>query len=253
MIERMRRINRVHFVGIGGSGMSGIAEVMLSLGYKVQGSDLRSNAVVERLLEYVERHGDRVLFVLAGSAPPLEVVGRLVPLFDSALSVVTCTRMDVAQIERVITVRHGTTGLRYALGAHEQGTLRPWARVRLFATLFDRSGGNVGAALHAWIAAVARVHDGCLDIAPQAPDLLGALADLRVEHDALLVQFALHKHIGLDRLARATGLAPARLRRETETLVRMGLLTRARTGTYALDRYVQHQVLHHLGDRGMLP
>ncbi len=49
MIERMRRINRVHFVGIGGSGMSGIAEVMLSLGYKVQGSDLRSNAVVERL------------------------------------------------------------------------------------------------------------------------------------------------------------------------------------------------------------
>ena len=49
MIKRMRRINRVHFVGIGGSGMSGIAEVMLSLGYQVQGSDLRSNSVVERL------------------------------------------------------------------------------------------------------------------------------------------------------------------------------------------------------------
>jgi len=49
MIKRMRRINRVHFVGIGGSGMSGIAEVMLSLGYQVQGSDLRSNPAVERL------------------------------------------------------------------------------------------------------------------------------------------------------------------------------------------------------------
>ncbi|HEX7063167.1 MAG TPA: UDP-N-acetylmuramate--L-alanine ligase [Woeseiaceae bacterium] len=49
MIQRMRRINRVHFIGIGGSGMSGIAEVMLSLGYEVQGSDLRSNAQVERL------------------------------------------------------------------------------------------------------------------------------------------------------------------------------------------------------------
>ena len=49
MIKRMRRINRVHFVGIGGSGMSGIAEVMLSLGYQVQGSDLRSNPSVERL------------------------------------------------------------------------------------------------------------------------------------------------------------------------------------------------------------
>ncbi|MBT8084342.1 MAG: UDP-N-acetylmuramate--L-alanine ligase [Woeseia sp.] len=45
----MRRVNRVHFVGIGGSGMSGIAEVMLSLGYSVQGSDLRPNAAVKRL------------------------------------------------------------------------------------------------------------------------------------------------------------------------------------------------------------
>jgi len=49
MIKRMRRINRVHFVGIGGSGMSGIAEVMLSLGYEVQGSDIKKNAAVRRL------------------------------------------------------------------------------------------------------------------------------------------------------------------------------------------------------------
>lgn len=49
MIQRMRRINCVHFVGIGGSGMSGIAEVMLSLGYRVQGSDLKNNASVQRL------------------------------------------------------------------------------------------------------------------------------------------------------------------------------------------------------------
>ena len=43
MIKRMRRIHCVHFIGIGGSGMSGIAEVMLSLGYRVQGSDLKEN------------------------------------------------------------------------------------------------------------------------------------------------------------------------------------------------------------------
>ena len=49
MITRMRRINRVHFIGIGGSGMSGIAEVMLSLGYRVCGSDLKRNNAVKRL------------------------------------------------------------------------------------------------------------------------------------------------------------------------------------------------------------
>ncbi len=49
MIKKMRRIHTVHFVGIGGSGMSGIAEVMLSLGYAVQGSDLKCNKQTKRL------------------------------------------------------------------------------------------------------------------------------------------------------------------------------------------------------------
>jgi len=49
MIKRMRRIHCVHFIGIGGSGMSGIAEVMLSLGYAVQGSDLKRNKQTRRL------------------------------------------------------------------------------------------------------------------------------------------------------------------------------------------------------------
>jgi UDP-N-acetylmuramate--alanine ligase len=43
------KIQRIHFVGIGGIGMSGIAEVLLNLGYKVSGSDLRSSAVTQRL------------------------------------------------------------------------------------------------------------------------------------------------------------------------------------------------------------
>lgn len=45
----MRRIRKVHFVGIGGAGMSGIADVMHTLGYQVSGSDIASNAVTERL------------------------------------------------------------------------------------------------------------------------------------------------------------------------------------------------------------
>jgi len=49
MKNRMRRINHIHFVGIGGVGMSGIAEVLLNLGYAVQGSDLRQSAATHRL------------------------------------------------------------------------------------------------------------------------------------------------------------------------------------------------------------
>jgi len=47
--QGMGRVRRVHFVGIGGAGMSGIAEVMHNLGYEISGSDLRENAVTRRL------------------------------------------------------------------------------------------------------------------------------------------------------------------------------------------------------------
>lgn len=48
-VPEMRRIKRIHFVGIGGAGMCGIAEVLLNQGYDISGSDLRENSVVERL------------------------------------------------------------------------------------------------------------------------------------------------------------------------------------------------------------
>ncbi len=44
-----RSIHKIHFVGIGGIGMSGIAEVLCNMGYKISGSDLRDTAVTKRL------------------------------------------------------------------------------------------------------------------------------------------------------------------------------------------------------------
>jgi len=45
------KVRHIHFVGIGGSGMSGIAEVLLNLGYQVSGSDLTENAATRRLAQ----------------------------------------------------------------------------------------------------------------------------------------------------------------------------------------------------------
>ena len=49
MSDRMRRVGLIHLIGIGGAGMGGIAEVLVNLGYAVQGSDLRASAVTARL------------------------------------------------------------------------------------------------------------------------------------------------------------------------------------------------------------
>ncbi|NIY91265.1 UDP-N-acetylmuramate--L-alanine ligase [Vibrio diazotrophicus] len=49
MVPEMRRVKCIHFIGIGGAGMSGIAEVLLNEGYQITGSDIAANAVTERL------------------------------------------------------------------------------------------------------------------------------------------------------------------------------------------------------------
>jgi len=76
MRDRMRRINRIHLVGIGGVGMGGIAEVLLNLGYAVQGSDLRESAVTRRLTRLgalvhighrAENVGDADVVVVSGA------------------------------------------------------------------------------------------------------------------------------------------------------------------------------------------
>ncbi|MEC8951486.1 MAG: UDP-N-acetylmuramate--L-alanine ligase [Pseudomonadota bacterium] len=50
VIPEMRRIRRIHFVGIGGAGMCGIAEVLLNQGYKITGSDIRKSSNTKRLI-----------------------------------------------------------------------------------------------------------------------------------------------------------------------------------------------------------
>ncbi|HWV14084.1 MAG TPA: UDP-N-acetylmuramate--L-alanine ligase [Cellvibrio sp.] len=52
----MRRIRRIHFIGIGGAGMSGIAEVLINQGYEISGSDIKASSVTERL----ERKGAKI-------------------------------------------------------------------------------------------------------------------------------------------------------------------------------------------------
>ena len=51
-VPEMRRISQIHFIGIGGSGMCGIAEVLCNQGYRISGSDLRPSKVTERLSSF---------------------------------------------------------------------------------------------------------------------------------------------------------------------------------------------------------
>ncbi|HVB37589.1 MAG TPA: Mur ligase domain-containing protein, partial [Vicinamibacterales bacterium] len=92
------RTRRVHFVGIGGSGMSGIAELLTNLGYVVSGSDAKRTAVTERLgrlgVQVFEGHaaaqvGEADVVVVSSAVRPsnpeiIEAVRRQIPVIPRA-------------------------------------------------------------------------------------------------------------------------------------------------------------------------
>src|SRR5258708_18389725 len=65
--QMKHKVRRIHFVGIGGAGMSGIAEVLVNLGYQVSGSDLAVNTATRRLASLGVR--------LSLAHPPADVDG----------------------------------------------------------------------------------------------------------------------------------------------------------------------------------
>jgi UDP-N-acetylmuramate--alanine ligase len=77
-VPEMRRVRQIHFVGIGGSGMCGIAEVLLNQGYRITGSDLARSATVNRLV----RLGATVFFGHAAE----NIIGADVVVASSAIA-----------------------------------------------------------------------------------------------------------------------------------------------------------------------
>ncbi len=97
MTDRMRRIQCIHFVGIGGAGMGGIAEVLVNLGYDVQGSDLKPNTVTARL----QRLGARVIIGhAAGNIDKADVVVVSTAVSESNPEVVAASARRLPIVQR---------------------------------------------------------------------------------------------------------------------------------------------------------
>jgi UDP-N-acetylmuramate--alanine ligase len=92
-----RRIQHVHFVGIGGIGMSGIAEVLVNLGFRVSGSDLKHSTVTDRLqqmgIEFNEGHE-------AGNVGDAHVVVRSTAVRDDNPEIIEAQRRSIPVIPR---------------------------------------------------------------------------------------------------------------------------------------------------------
>ena len=130
-------IGVVHFVGIGGVGMSGIAEVMHNLGYKVQGSDIAHNAHVKRLRDLgvcvaIGHHDQNVagVGVVVVSSAVHEFNPEVQGLDPAYTGCATCgdvSRIDASQMG-YFHRRHPRKNNNDKHGGWPCWRLRPWIR-----------------------------------------------------------------------------------------------------------------------------
>ena len=132
--KNMRRVERIHFVGIGGAGMGGIAEVLLNEGYKVSGSDLGPNPVVERLTSL----GAVVYFGHAAA----NVDGASVVVVSSAIKTDN-PEINAALEQRIPVVRRAqmlAELMRYRHGIAIAGTHGKTTTTSLVSSIFAEAG-----------------------------------------------------------------------------------------------------------------
>ena len=130
----LRPIRRVHFVGIGGAGMSGIAEVMLDLGYSISGSDLSRNRMTKHLTE-------RGVDVMYGHAAE-NVHGADVVVYSSAVDVDN-VELAAAEEHRIPVVRRAemlAELMRFREGIAIAGTHGKTTTTSLVAAVLGHAG-----------------------------------------------------------------------------------------------------------------
>ncbi len=130
----MRRINTIHFVGIGGAGMGGIAEVMAVEGYRITGSDLATSAMTERLIKvgaevFIGHHENNV------KDADVVVVSSAIDERNPEIAAAKAARIPVVRRAEMLAEL-----MRYRHGIAIAGTHGKTTTTSLIASIFAEAG-----------------------------------------------------------------------------------------------------------------
>ena len=133
-VPEMRRIRRIHFIGIGGAGMCGIAEVLKTQGYTVSGSDISESTVLQRL-----RDAGLQVFVGhdAAHVEQADVVVRSTAVADDNVEVVAAREKRIPVVPRAEMLAEL---MRYRHGIAVAGTHGKTTTTSIIASIFAEAG-----------------------------------------------------------------------------------------------------------------
>jgi UDP-N-acetylmuramate--alanine ligase len=133
-VPEMRRIKKIHFIGIGGAGMSGIAEVLLNTGYQISGSDINASKATRR----IEAMGATVFIGHAESnIVDVDVVVCSTAIGDSNPEIAAAKKLRIPMVPRAELLAEL---MRYRHGIAVAGTHGKTTTTSLIASIYAEAG-----------------------------------------------------------------------------------------------------------------
>jgi UDP-N-acetylmuramate--alanine ligase len=134
LLKIMSRINHLHFIGIGGAGMGGIAEVLFHLGFKVTGSDINQNAMTKRLKSLgISIYGKHSAENISGA----NAVVRSSIIKDDNFEVIAAMHSHIPIVPRAMMLGEL---MRFRYGIAVAGTHGKTTTTSLITTIFAQAG-----------------------------------------------------------------------------------------------------------------
>ena len=203
-------------------------------------------AVVAQLLALIEQYGAQCCFLVNLNAAGFQLINKIRKIDDHFLGVIECQPFDAEALKEVLMRRHRSTGLKFSLEGHGEDQLSQWRLARLFNRFFDHAQGNVGLALQAWIAQIARIQNNVLEITPPRRPEMPPWQALDPEWLVLLVQLLLHKQLTSGRLLRIMSEPEDTLLPRLNSLKRSGLISENGEGVLQVDGFIAPHLMQRL-------
>ncbi|RLD37257.1 MAG: hypothetical protein DRI74_07225 [Bacteroidetes bacterium] len=194
--------------------------------------------VIDQLMKMVQDYSHKHLFLFACDINTFQLINSYRKIESNFINLIELSPLSAKEIKDAILKRHTSSGMQFHYKNTTESAFRSWHYARLFSSYFSYSEGNIGNALHSWIANINKIENNTLFIQKPIQPNLVIFNYLETEWMIFIMQFILHKRMNINKLIRVSHEPRHSVQVKINILIRAGVLNKMTEGVLELNPYI---------------
>jgi len=194
--------------------------------------------VIDQLMKLISEFSHNHLFLLACDINAFQLINYYRKIESNFINLIELSPLNAKEIKEAILKRHSSSGMQFHFKNLPETAFRSWHYARLFSSYFSYSEGNIGVALHSWVAHINKIENNTLFIQKPNQPNLAVFKYLETDWMVFIMQFILHKRMNINKLVRVIREPENNVQLKVNILMRAGLLNQMADGILELNPYV---------------